>query len=121
MKGAIGLSFSAVLALLSISFTVTNGKLHPEELFREHTTSYLTFLIAIMTTFFTAVNGTILMEDFPNVGRACNLLALLGVILSYTVLLWVLLPKEFNWIPWPFFAFTVITLIYRHGVHLLRE
>ncbi|KAA8529264.1 hypothetical protein F0562_033937 [Nyssa sinensis] len=65
---------------------------------------------------FFAVNGVIFSEQSPRIGRACNLVALVGVTLPFTVLVWVLLPPIFCWAPWACFAFTCAAFFYQCGL-----
>ncbi|KAA8529263.1 hypothetical protein F0562_033938 [Nyssa sinensis] len=72
--------------------------------------------VSNLRSFFFAVNGVICSKQSPRIGRACNLVALVGIILPFTVQLWVLLPPIFCWAPWAFFAFTSAALVYQCGL-----
>ena len=115
MKTTIVMTYSAALAVLSISYVLSDGKLRPQYLFGQHSMSFTVFLMVLMVAFFSAINGIFIfnVEEFPNIGRVCNFVALVAVILSFTVLLWAILPPDFGWPPWVFFAFTFGALAYR--------
>ena len=115
------MAFTALFALLSISYISNNGKLEPETIFRQNPFSFILFLLVLMVAFFFAINGVIFSEKFPTISRVFTLVALTGVILSFTVLLWALLPPQFSWAPWIFFIFTFGSLLYICGHRQIKE
>lgn len=121
VKLTIVMAFTALFALLSVSYIRNNGKLHPKTILRQNPFSFLMFLMVLMIAFFFAVNGVIFSGKHPIISRAFSLVALIGGILSFTVLLWAFLPPEFSWAPWIFFAFTFGSLLYLCGLHRQRN
>lgn len=60
------MAFTALFALLSISYISNNGKLEPETIFRQNPFSFILFLLVLMVAFFFAINGVIFSEKISN-------------------------------------------------------
>lgn len=109
---AIVLAFTALLALLSVSyFSVVHGKFFPQTF--KNSWSYVLFLMVINLVFYFPVIGFILSKKHPNIAKIFSCLSLVGLVLSFTVLSWRLLPPHFNWFPWVFLVLTLGALVYQ--------
>lgn len=107
------LSFTGLFSLLSINYKMNHeGHLTPEILFRKHPYTFYIFLLDIMLTFFSSINALACGEKYPKTNKAFSLLALTGVMLSFTILLWTLLPPRVSWAPLIFFVLTFGSVVY---------
>ncbi|KAF8378522.1 hypothetical protein HHK36_029865 [Tetracentron sinense] len=105
------MSFTGVLSLIGVSYYINNGKLIPEAPFKQHSASFLLFLIVLMIIFYIAIIGIVFGEELPVMGKTCNIISLVLFILSFTVLLWAFLPQKLSWAPWVLFAVTISAIL----------
>ncbi|XP_058115039.1 uncharacterized protein LOC131258031 [Magnolia sinica] len=106
----IALGSTIMVGLLGLNFPINgdDSKHSPTALFRQHPMSLCFFVVIGVATFYFTAIGTILCRFRPNIARTLNLIALVLVVLAVTVLLWALLPNKFGWVPWIFFAATIL-------------
>lgn len=112
VKTILTMGFSAIVGLLSVTYTInSHGNLVPTALFHQPTFTFSLFLIIIMTIFYAAAIGVILQKPLPKVTKVLNLISFVFLVLAVTVMLWTLIPNHLSWVPWIFFACTVIATL----------
>lgn len=106
-KEILAMGFAALIGLLSVSYRINgHGNLVPTSLFHQPTCTF--FLIIIMISVYFPAIGIILEKASPMTTKVLNAISFVCIVLGVTVLLRAFVPRCVSWIPWIFFACTVV-------------
>lgn len=109
-KAMLPMIFAALIGLLTVNYKINgHGNLVPWALFPQPTFTF--FTIIIMISFYFTVIGIILEKTFHRITGVLNVISFVCIVLGVTVLLWALIPNSISWIPWFFFACTIVAVL----------